>query len=102
LAVEGFITDVSDQIQKEIDLERYAERLKVLHEIDQAVLAAGDPAAIARAGLTEIRKLIPCRRASVTLLNFESNEATIVALNEHETLLEKRQRSKIISLAFQN
>jgi putative nucleotidyltransferase with HDIG domain len=96
VAIEGFITDVSDQIQKEIDLERYAERLKVLHEIDQAVLAAGDPAAIARAGLTEIRKLIPCKRASVTLFNFETNDATIVAVDvEHETQLGEEARIKL-------
>ncbi len=62
-------------------LQQYAERLRVLHEIDLAILAARSPEEIAQAALGHIRQLIPCRRASVTLFDYEADEAVILAVN---------------------
>jgi len=44
-------------------LHRHAERLKILHEIDQSILAAQSPGTIALAAIGRIRRLIPCQRA---------------------------------------
>jgi len=46
-------------------LMRNAERLEILHEIDQSVLAARMPETIALAAITRIRQLVSCQRAAV-------------------------------------
>jgi len=46
-------------------LHRHSERLQILHEIDQSILAARLPETIAVAAIGRIRKLIPCHRALV-------------------------------------
>ncbi len=60
-------------------LRRYADRLEALHTIDQAILMAQSSEAIAEAALHHISSLIPCRRASLTVFDFEANEARILA-----------------------
>ena len=49
-------------------LRRNAERLGILHEIDQSLLAAQRPEIIALAAIGRIRRLVPCQRALVTAL----------------------------------
>lgn len=63
----------------EEDVRRYHERLKILHEIDQAILTAQSPEEIAQATLRRIRKLVPSKRATIMLFDFESDEALILA-----------------------
>jgi len=46
-------------------LRRYTERLEVLHEIDQSILAARLPETIAVAAIHRMRYLVPCERAMV-------------------------------------
>lgn len=60
-------------------LRRYAERLKILHEIDQAILAAQSPVAIADAALRGIWQLIPYQRATVSLFDFGAKEVRVLA-----------------------
>jgi len=60
-------------------LRRYAERLKILHEIDQGILAAQSPEAIADAALRGIWQLIPYRRATVGLFDFAAHEFRVLA-----------------------
>ncbi len=60
-------------------LHRYTERIKILHEIDQAILAAQSPEAIADAALREIWQLIPYRRATVSLLDLGGKELRVLA-----------------------
>jgi PAS domain S-box-containing protein len=61
-------------------LGRYAERLRVLHEIDQAVLAAQSVEQIANGALAHIRELVPCVRTSVALFDLEAGEAQLLAV----------------------
>ena len=49
-------------------LRRNAERLSLLHEIDQSLLAAQRSEIIALAAIGRIRRLVPCQRALVTAL----------------------------------
>jgi GAF domain-containing protein len=66
----------------------YARRLEVLHEIDQAILAARSPEEIANSALQRIRSLIPCQRVSVTRFDSSANRARVLAvLTEGETSL---------------
>lgn len=69
------VTALEEQIverkQAETALQEYAERLRILHQIDQAILAAHSTEAIAQAALEHIKQLIPCRRVSLTLFEVE-------------------------------
>lgn len=60
-------------------LRRYTERLKLLHQIDQAILTAQSPEAIASAALRELWQLIPYKRATVSLFDFGTNQVTVLA-----------------------
>ena len=61
-------------------LRLYARRLETLHEIDQAILAARSPEAIARAASQHIQSLIPCQRVSVTAFDQDTNRARVLAV----------------------
>jgi CheY-like chemotaxis protein len=65
--------------QAEETLREYADRLASLREIDQAILEAQSPQAIAQAALHNIGNLIPCQRASIITFDFEAHELTILA-----------------------
>jgi len=75
------------ELQSEIDIRQRAEaalqqstgRLEILHEIDRSLLSARSPYEIAMEALVRIRKLIPCLRASVTLIDLEKKEAKFLA-----------------------
>jgi len=81
------MTDIGSQIgqffertQAEERLWQYTQRLKTLHMIDQAILAAQSPEAIAQAALRYIRELAPCRAATVAAFNFAAGEAIVLAV----------------------
>jgi CheY-like chemotaxis protein len=57
--------EVAERLQIEETMRRFTERLQLLHEIDQAILGAQSPAAIAMAILGRISHLVPCQRVSV-------------------------------------
>lgn len=75
------LRDVTEQVQAGEALRRYAERLSVLHEIDQAILASQSAEAIAQTALGHIRRLVPCQRATVMVFDFEASEAIRLAVN---------------------
>ena len=58
---------------------RYATRLKNLHLIDLAILAAQSPEAIAEAALLRMRNLLPYEQASIVELDPVISQATILA-----------------------
>ena len=85
-AILGIITDITERVQNETlraqaeeTLAAYAERLRALHEIDQAILEARSPDAIAQAALQHIQQVVSCRRASVAAFDPEATSATILA-----------------------
>ncbi|RLC62055.1 MAG: hypothetical protein DRI48_10005, partial [Chloroflexi bacterium] len=66
--------------ESEQALQRYIERLRTLHAIDGAILAARSADEIAQAALRHIHHLVPCRRASVATFDQEQGEATLLAV----------------------
>jgi PAS domain S-box-containing protein len=58
-------------------VERQNQRLKILREIDIAILAADSVENIVSAALSHIRELINCRRANLTLIDRETDELMI-------------------------
>jgi signal transduction histidine kinase len=76
--------EIVERKQAEEQLRRYAERLRNLREIDRDILEALSPAVIAQTALKQVRQLIPCQRANITLFDFEAQEAVVFAADvEH-------------------
>jgi len=82
------VRDITGRKRAEADIARasdalrqYAERLRVLHAIDGAILAAWSPEEIAQASLRHLRRLVPCVGAGIALFNVEGQEAVLFALD---------------------
>jgi PAS domain S-box-containing protein len=71
--------DVTERKEAEERQRLYAERLKILHEIDRAVLAAASPETIARAVLAHVQRLVPSPRTSIVLLDPEAQVGRVLA-----------------------
>ncbi|MBV7329974.1 PAS domain S-box protein [Chloroflexi bacterium TSY] len=74
------LEDVTERKRAEQTLQHYTERLKMLHELDQAILMAQSPEAIAQATFRHIRHLVPYLQASVTTFDLDTNEAMLLAV----------------------
>jgi PAS domain S-box-containing protein len=79
--VSGQIGLSIERKQAQESLQQYTERLRILREIDQAILAAESPRAIAQSAMRHIRQLIPSHRAGIALFDFESNRGTVLAVH---------------------
>ncbi len=76
-------SDITERKRAEEELRRYTERLQILHDIDQGILAAQSPEAIAQATLGHIRQLAPCQRTSVVVFDHDANQATVLAIDDN-------------------
>ncbi len=76
-----FAQEEERRIQAERALQRYAQRLEVLHKIDYALLRADSIQTVINGTLAEIRKLIPCERAGVVLFDEPTQEAVLYLLD---------------------
>ena len=61
-------------------LRRMVERMQVLREVGEAALAEQSPEAIAQLALERVKSLVPYRRASVALYDFEAYRARVLAV----------------------
>jgi PAS domain S-box-containing protein len=75
----GMVTDITERKRAEDQLRRSAERLTMLHDMDQAILAAQSPVEIGRAALGRVRRMVPCQRCTVTLFDFAQGQAQLIA-----------------------
>jgi PAS domain S-box-containing protein len=75
----GMVTDITERKQAEERHRRSAERLAILHDMGQAILAARSPAEIGRAALGRIRRMVSCQRCSIVLFDFAKGQAQLVA-----------------------
>jgi len=81
LYLEGFVEDITKRKKAEQAQQKYAERLRTLHAIDGAILAAWSPEEIAQASLRHIRKLIPCWGTTIIMFNPDLSKARLFAVN---------------------
>lgn len=76
--------DITERKRAEEALHRYTERLQILHEIDQSVLAAQLPETISVAAIHRIRRLIPCQRVMVMTLDENAQIKVLAAASSGE------------------
>ena len=81
--LQAIIRDITDRKQAQESLQRYAERLQTLQELDQAILSAQSPEAIAQAALHHMQRLVPFRQAAVVGFDFETYEVVMLAAYVH-------------------
>jgi PAS domain S-box-containing protein len=92
----GVFQDITERRRTRQALQRYATRLRILHETDQAILAARSAEEIAEAALSHVQQLVSFLRASVVLFNLEKNEASVLAVRtKGETRKAKGWRGRI-------
>lgn len=82
----AILRDITERKQAERALNQYAQRLEILHRMDQAILAAQSSQEIAQVALHHVRQLIPCEQASVTEFDWESGICTFIAVETESYL----------------
>jgi PAS domain S-box-containing protein len=94
--ITGYVSvnrDIAERKQAEEKIRQQNQRLKVLREIDAAILAADSVENIVGAALSHVRDLIDCRRANLTLIDWETNESVIFDVTKvNETSIPKGMR----------
>src|SRR6266545_3202115 len=73
------LVNISDRKRAEQALERSADRLRHLREIDQSILAGRPLAAIAQAAVGHLWELLACTRVSVVLVDMAARTITLFA-----------------------
>jgi signal transduction histidine kinase len=71
--------EIDTRTRTEAALQQTNAQLAILHEIDRSLLTANVIPEIANNALVQIRQLIPCPRASVTLFDHIKREASFLA-----------------------
>jgi PAS domain S-box-containing protein len=83
--------DITDLRRTQRSLRQYAGRLNVLHQIDQAILAAESVDAIMDVTLAKLPKMVRFSHASVMLCDFEAQTCSLLAATSprHDATLQK-------------
>jgi PAS domain S-box-containing protein len=76
---QGVVFDITERKASEEAMRRYTERLESLRKIDLAILASESIEELIQAALTRLQSLVPCQRATVSLLDFGAGEFTVFA-----------------------
>lgn len=79
LEIQAASRDISARKEDELALERYAERLELLHNIDLAILRADQPQSIAQSVLVRLQASMGFDCASITAFDLENNEYSVLA-----------------------
>jgi PAS domain S-box-containing protein len=79
-AIQVIIRDITERRQTAAQLALNMARLRLVTEIDRAILAAESPKAIAAAALAHIYRTVPCGRASIAVLDSESDDGEVLAV----------------------
>jgi PAS domain S-box-containing protein len=75
----GMVTDITERKRAEDQLRRSADRLAMLHDMDQAIVSAKSLGEIGRAALGRMRRMVPCQRCEVVLFDVPGNQARVIA-----------------------
>src|SRR5260370_42320075 len=75
----GQVQDVTERKRAEVATAKYVERLRILHQIDKALIAGEGPAAIAATALVPLRELLGVPRAVVNMFDLANGEVEWLA-----------------------
>lgn len=96
--------ELVDRARAEQELARYAERLSLMHELDQAILAVDSPEDIGRVALRGVGELVPNIRTSLILFNFDKKIADVLTTrgivagnNFHESQYPLEQFQRVLT-----
>ncbi|RPI49040.1 MAG: PAS domain S-box protein, partial [Chloroflexi bacterium] len=88
----AILQDITERERTHEMLQRYAQRLQLLREVDQGILAARSAEEIAEKALPRARQVLPCRRASVAVFDFEAGKAKLLGVDaQAETVIGQGQ-----------
>ena len=91
-----------DLKQAETGLQRYAQRMEMLHQIDLGIIHGGSIQTLTEVTLKHLRQLIPCQLANVTIIDETTDEAVILAVGlEGNTILGQGVRVPIPPNVFE-
>jgi hypothetical protein len=94
--------DITARKRVEEALRQYTDRLLILREIDQAILAAQSPEAIASAVLPRLQQLIPCDQACVRTYDLQHQETVRLAVvSKHETAITAGTRLPLLKASLE-
>ncbi len=79
IIIYGVIYDITARKADEEIILRYSERLEMLREIEHGILSAQSVEAIGQVVVNRIRRIIPCSRVSIRVLNETSTEIVMAA-----------------------
>ena len=71
---------LADRKRAEEMQHRYLERLDLLHRMDQSILGARSPDAVAQAAMHHIIHMVPCDRATIVTFDDEMSTGTLQAM----------------------
>lgn len=71
--------EIAERERVESRLRHYVETLRILHELDQSILAARSPESIAAAAVGRIRNLAACERVAVIAIDYDHDRLDILA-----------------------
>jgi PAS domain S-box-containing protein len=74
------LRDITERQKAEADLRQYAERMKLLHDIDRAILATEPPQPIAQNTLQRLKGIVTFHSASVITFDRQLKRATYLAV----------------------
>jgi signal transduction histidine kinase len=83
--LEALSEELEVRKRAEARLAEQSERLRILHQMDRAVLIARTPAEIARAAFVGLTQLVPCVRVSVFLFDVDHDSIAILAAQGNGT-----------------
>jgi signal transduction histidine kinase len=78
--IETVQSELVERKRAEKSAKSYADRLELIHEIDQAVLENNSADEIANYALPRLADLIPCVRSSVSYYDLKSGEVELLAV----------------------
>ena len=96
-ALLGITLDITERKRTEEKLQLQNRRLKVLREIDTAILASDSVENIVGAALDHALELIECQRASMALFDWGTNEVLVFNVRAaRETSVQKGTRAPLV------